>query len=208
MKCPVCSIALKEVERGCSTCPNGHGLILSASKLIDSDKEFAAKVDAADVETLASTDNNIACPNCGKPMHKVDYNSTGFIIDSCTSCHFRWFDRGELTKIENHNLIEKASAEGLLFLTKFDSESKSVQSDDINPKAPGYHSVKGGIVRGYASTDSRKTLSFMGASVLAGIAKAMVHSRFWRIVGPLVILAMLLGLLLIVKQMQLIDWSM
>lgn len=202
MNCPVCHKSLIELEKGCFSCPAGHGLLLSASKLLDSNSDFAEQVDKIEGLPTEAVSGEISCPNCSRPMRKVDYNSTGFIIDSCTNCHHRWFDSGELLKIKSYKAEANTSAEGLLFLSKFDYQnSQKTDRKSADLKAPGYHGALGGMVRGSSAANSRRggAMLFMMVSLFAGLARAMKNSWFWRITAPLIIILVLLGMLYIVK---------
>jgi len=99
MKCPICTAKLIEVGPGARSCPNRHGLLVTAKVL----KEAYAYVIKADITDTDEPDSPLArvihCPNCMAQMMVIDYAGLGIMIDACFSCDSRWLDAGEMTKI-------------------------------------------------------------------------------------------------------------
>ncbi len=50
-------------------------------------------------EAFAVAGGQTACPRCTKPMHVVNYSTTGVAIDYCHGCDGIWLDKGELERI-------------------------------------------------------------------------------------------------------------
>lgn len=103
MNCPACKnpmviLELNQVEIDyCSECKgiwldNGElDLIFSTSDRKEISKSFSIKNDFDEIKRR--------CPNCKKKMDKVEFESTGIIIDKCIDEHGVWFDSGELKSI-------------------------------------------------------------------------------------------------------------
>ena len=103
MNCPACKnpmviLELNQVEIDyCTECKgiwldNGElDLIFSSSDRKEISKSFSIKNDFDELKRR--------CPNCKKKMDKVEFESTGIIIDKCTDDHGIWFDSGELKSI-------------------------------------------------------------------------------------------------------------
>src|SRR5882757_8535586 len=98
MKCPICKAKLIEVGPGARSCPNRHGLLVTA-KVLKEAYAYVIKADPADSNTTDSTPTRVLhCPNCLAQMMVVDYAGLGIMIDACFSCDSRWLDAGEMTK--------------------------------------------------------------------------------------------------------------
>ena len=114
MNCPACKspmiiLELNQVEIDfCPACKGiwlDHGeleLIFSNSDKNSASKSFVIKNNVDEAKRR--------CPICKKKMDKVEFESTGIIIDKCDNNHGLWFDNGELnsllkTDLENNNRI-------------------------------------------------------------------------------------------------------
>lgn len=96
MKCPVCQSVLSEQSHWYE-CPAQHGRLISGREII-AVKKGEINVTGLD-EKSAASHKELTCPHCQANMEMVDYQSTGIIIDSCSKCHYRWVDAGELRRI-------------------------------------------------------------------------------------------------------------
>lgn len=103
MNCPACKnpmviLELNQVEIDyCTAC---KGIWLDRGEL---DLIFSSD-DKKEISKSFSINNDFdeikrRCPNCKKKMDKVEFESTGIIIDKCTDDHGIWFDSGELKSI-------------------------------------------------------------------------------------------------------------
>ena len=103
MNCPACKnpmviLELNQVEIDyCTVCKGiwlDRGeldLIFSSADKKEIAKSFSIKNEVDEIKRR--------CPNCKKKMNKVEFESTGIIIDKCTDDHGIWFDSGELKSI-------------------------------------------------------------------------------------------------------------
>jgi len=103
MNCPVCKnpmviLELNQVEIDyCTSCKGiwlDRGeldLIFSSADKKEILKSFSVKNDSDEIKRR--------CPICKKKMDKVEFESTGVIIDRCLDDHGVWFDSGELKSI-------------------------------------------------------------------------------------------------------------
>lgn len=103
MNCPACKnpmviIELNQVEIDyCTSCKGiwlDRGeldLIFSSNDKKEISKSFSIKDDLDEIKRR--------CPICKKKMDKVEFESTGIIIDKCVDDHGIWFDSGELKSI-------------------------------------------------------------------------------------------------------------
>lgn len=93
-------------------CPDGHGVWLLESELLDAIRTVAdgrqagMSYDEGRALTLVmdhdvKLDDEVrVCPMCGEPMNSVEYAfSSGVVIDAC-STHGIWLDAGELETLE------------------------------------------------------------------------------------------------------------
>jgi len=203
MNCPICSNNLKR-DDSVFICPSGHGTLAGGKFLGQIEK---ASLDDEAQTLQLNTEHKLNCPHCQQPMTKVNYNYTGIIIDSCTSCHYRWLDTGEAKKIKDYKPDTKP--EHLLAILELEDKTKKLAQQDSSdniPKDPLRSSAAGGLVRGWASGDSRRTLSLLSGIAMWGLITGMIKSKFMRIVGPFFILVLITLGYLILKQMQQIDW--
>ena len=45
-------------------------------------------------------ETGLECPECGKPMRKLNYAyNSNVIVDKCSSCDGIWFEKGEIQKV-------------------------------------------------------------------------------------------------------------
>jgi len=94
LKCPVCN---KEMINNGQffKCPGHHGALVNGSTLIKiNDGEL--KLKQSEKEQPAKRPKIIHCPSCDNKMDQVAYQGGPIQIDSCTNCHYRWLDHGEL----------------------------------------------------------------------------------------------------------------
>lgn len=98
-KCPVCHKNMREYKHW-HECVSGHGQLVLGGNLKDADlKEQFISKGGKDSNLRLEKEHNITCPNCSKPMTPVQYGGSKTVIDSCTSCFYRWLDAGELSHI-------------------------------------------------------------------------------------------------------------
>lgn len=179
MKCPICRQELIQ-KSSVLICPINHGALVSGKFLHDI--EESTLNDA----TPSYRDNNklLACPNCSHEMHKVNYTNKGIFIDSCPNCHYRWLDKGEISKINNFK--PKLNPEDVLLLDKLTQTKEPIKEEDVNPKIPGFNLIRStaaiGTVLGNKAHNNYTALTTMG---LYGIIVGLVKSKFLRIVIPL-----------------------
>lgn len=77
------------------------------AKLLLDDELLALNRGEVDVNTLAPAD----CPECRVPMHRYNWNNEGITLDSCTKCHGRWIDGGEIADVRASWGVEPITAE-------------------------------------------------------------------------------------------------
>ncbi|QQS18042.1 zf-TFIIB domain-containing protein [Candidatus Saccharibacteria bacterium] len=186
-------------------------MLIISSHLLDKDIQLESKVEVMETDTSApipKRDSELVCPHCGAIMNRVDYNSTGIIIDSCIKCHYRWLDRGEFGKIIEFK--PRINPDDLLFLLDLKLKTEAIVtkgSDDPNPEVPLSSGVLGGLIRGNMAGDSRRTLSYLAGAGISGLIIGIIKSRFIRVLAPFIIIGFIILGYLIMKQMQLIDWA-
>ncbi len=202
MTCPICLQNLELIARDCLVCPQGHGVALSGSQLMQQEKSLVETVDKLDkkVPTASYRQYDIPCPNCGATMKRVDYCSSGIIIDTCAAagCHFRWLDGDEFGKIKNRN--SRLSATDILALAKLEAQTnalKNRQQIDHNPELPRSYLM----LRIYNNPVARSAQLGIALSTLI---KGMIYSPFLRVVGfGFVVIMAVLGYI-IFKQLDVI----
>lgn len=107
MNCPICKKPLIIVERNqieVDYCTNCKGIWLDNGEM-----ELLSEILNLNVETpnpyiqptVQTNENLLKCPYCRMIMKKVNLN--GAIVDVCANEHGVWFDKGELSKVLNHN---------------------------------------------------------------------------------------------------------
>ena len=182
MRCPTCKQSLVR-ENSIFLCTHSHGALVPGKFLVDIENSLVD--DEVSNRSAPDTKHDLPCPRCTKKMHKLDYNHTGIIIDSCTNCHYRWLDRGEIGKIKNFK--PRFQPDDLLFLgdleRKLDTASKHKNHPKNNPRIPLFN-----VMRIISAGDSRRTLGALGGMGLYGIIVGMITSKFLRIVIPLLLL--------------------
>lgn len=193
MRCPICNKNLTDQHKGLFVCPDGHGTLVTGKYL--SDIEESPEVNETKSSSAVDSKHQIICPHCSSEMHKVDYNSTDIIIDSCTNCHYRWLDSGEITKVKNFKPSIKA--EDLLFIADLDDKIHQANKREIkeaNPRLPLQGSYRAGaeVVTGI-SGDHRVRLAAITGQGLYGIVKGLIHSKTSRILT--IITLLIFGLL-------------
>lgn len=92
VKCPRCHSVLVG-GGGTFACPDADGVLLSGKTLLELKKVNVAKLRSEHHHQLGAAE--LKCPNCRSDMYAVNYQSTGNIIDACTTCGCRWLDQGE-----------------------------------------------------------------------------------------------------------------
>jgi Zn-finger nucleic acid-binding protein len=194
MQCPICQKPLVATRlQKCFVCPGGHGALLPSSQLIKKSTEIASHVEPAETTGTAAAPRNhdITCPNCRSMMQRVDYSSTGIIIDSCLQCHSRWLDRGELTKIVLYKpQLNKADADFLEQLEEQMSANQAPQPEDVNPT---YRLATG---------PSFGSLWAVGFAVSRAVMKGLLHSKYTRIATVLILFIVLLLYVYVIKEFQ------
>lgn len=173
MLCPACSVTLSESSQGMLMCPTGHGILITGRFL--SDIEDAPSIPEKSIQAVGDTKHAVTCPHCAAVMHKVDYNHTGIVIDSCAECHYRWLDAGEYQKIKDHK--PQLNPEDAALLLSIEKQIGNVITrKDPNPAF---------------RLDSRATFrspAALGFTAMHVIIKAMLHSRFLRIVTVIILI--------------------
>lgn len=170
MVCPLCSRSLIALDKDSFACPQDDGVLITNRHLVDKNPALLRKVASAEADTTSTVPSrnwNLPCPHCGATMHRINYNSTGIIIDTCTACSYRWLDRGELQKIATFK--PKLQAEDMLFLLSVQQQiDRSTPNVSPNPDLPLSSGVAGGIIRGSVAGDSRRSGSYLlGAGIYA-----------------------------------------
>lgn len=163
MICPLCSRPLTTLANDCFACPQDDGVLISNRHLVNKDPVVVHEVASAEADTAGAIplrDQDLVCPHCDAAMHRVNYNSTGIIIDTCTTCSYRWLDRGELQKIATFK--PKLLAEDMLFLLSVQQQiNRSTTSANSNPDVPLSSGIAGGIVRGSVAGNSQRTGGYL-----------------------------------------------
>lgn len=95
--CPICQTPMT-IHESTQTCPNNHGMLVNARYIVKLKDKQAQPPASIGKPTKHGV---ITCPNCNVSMVQVDYQESGLIIDSCTSCPLRWLDASEANKIAN-----------------------------------------------------------------------------------------------------------
>lgn len=98
ISCPVCKQVLI-AKKHWYECPAHHGILINGGELIAlRDHKKTVRSQAPDTQH-AKEHQGITCPACYTAMQAVAYGGGSTIIDSCTNCHYRWIDAGELQQI-------------------------------------------------------------------------------------------------------------
>src|SRR4051812_32711425 len=113
MNCLICDSPLTKLDHegvAVDSCPSGHGVWLDRGELRQiasreeaprpADEQQAALAESgtgmARVVAAMEQEGRRNCPECARPMEKLDYAfGSGIVIDSCAE-HGVWLDAGEL----------------------------------------------------------------------------------------------------------------
>lgn len=98
MNCPICTNQLINKVHYLE-CPQGHGRLLHAQKLIGYRKGYIKAISSISSPKAITRNTDIKCPHCHNNMVQIQYATKGLIIDSCVKCPWRWLDSNELEKI-------------------------------------------------------------------------------------------------------------
>jgi len=180
MKCPVCTQSLKPFVKDCFICPGEHGALIFNKHLRVKDKDLISKIDPDKTQLISAQRNHlISCPHCGSQMYKVDYNSTGIVIDSCLKCHYRWLDKGEFIKIKNHK--PQFDPVDTAIIMSLDKQIGKAQQDKV--LNPAYS----------LSDNSLSSPGSLGFAAVRAVIVGLRHSWFTRIatVAILIITALM-----------------
>lgn len=207
MNCPICRQSLTK-NKGVLVCTAGHGTLMSG-KILGELKNHNLGDYPTTSKSVVNSQQGIICPNCSASMHKVDYNSTGILIDSCANCPYRWLDAGEIAKIETFK--PKINPEDLNFLEELKQktdELSTVTTEDPNPRLPLYSSGWGGLIRGNMAGNSRRTLGLLAFTGISGLVVGIKNSKLVRVVAPFFIIGFIILGYLIYQQVRQSDLRM
>lgn len=195
MRCPVCSEQLT-LENEVYSCLNKHGGLVSGKFLRDIEQVAEAIEDLPSSSEPPDMKKDIVCPHCSALMHKVNYNNTGVVIDSCSRCQFRWLDAGEVKKIKGFK--PKFRSEDILFIEELDRKTNSAKKEEIiNPRIPLFNAI-----RVVSAGDSRRTQSALLGMGLYGVITGMIKSKFLRFVIPPLLAFFALAYFLVIKYFE------
>lgn len=182
LSCPICNKALISHDSFLA-CPNHHGALFNGKQLLNRG-QLTEPVN--NVENI-NTAHTITCPSCSHQMQKVNFNNTGVYIDSCTNCPYRWFDDGELEKINTYKNVPTDGGKELLTLSdvdrRIDNPPQPLKEIDRIPD-----SIRS-FATAYSLIASGGTQSGILALGLYGIFKSLLHSRFTRILLIVIVIA-------------------
>jgi Zn-finger nucleic acid-binding protein len=191
MWCPFCKQKLNRQTAGYYTCPDSHGVLLSSRLLADMAQLQERR---APQQTNRMRHHPIICPQCGNRMAAVDYKGTGVMIDSCTHCHSRWLDSGELHKIQTHKPTFKP--EDLLLLLDIDTATDNEKArKNPNPQLPLQ-----GSYRTIASINGETRLGGIFGAGFYGLARGLKESGLSRILILTTLGAFIILFLLVIKS--------
>lgn len=211
MECPVCNNPLEHIMKNAFICPKGDGILVTSKQLLEKDSEIVKHTH--DEATTTNRNHDISCPHCHAMMHRVNYSSTGIIIDSCMKCHYRWLDRGEFKKIKNYK--PKLSLTDMAFLQELqqrindlDSSTSVLYSGEWDTLVRNHIELKDDLP-GYMNTpeEMRRNFGYTAGIGIYGLIVSMIHSKFMRVVGPILLIGLFVLAYFISKQMELIDWK-
>jgi Zn-finger nucleic acid-binding protein len=121
MKCPTCNTDLAETRRDgieMEVCPSCQGMWLTPKELTDlEDEVFDFGDDEKGSLMLGSSQTELKCPQCAKPMKRFGYRLYDLEMDFCDDGHGFWLTAGEdkrvlaLMKIDEKNLGRSVLAE-------------------------------------------------------------------------------------------------
>ena len=169
MQCPTCQLQLTQ-KADFFTCTSNCGMLISPKQLREHDS-----IDEQDAKLSNGRDPNkpIRCPSCTSIMDQVNYNGTGIIIESCGTCHYKWLDSGELTKIQNYK--PDMSPEDLFFLLDTDGKMQGTDDGLKDTSVPGYaQGYVGGVGRSLNAGKSHRTVGWMGAGFVYGSVRTLL----------------------------------
>ena len=179
MKCPICSELLTALANECFACPQDDGVLISSRHLMQKESTLVRKVAASELDTPGSVtqrEHDLICPHCGSQMHRVSYNATGIIIDTCQYCSYRWLDRGELQKIATFK--PKLLPEDMLFLLDVQRQIDAKNTDENpDPNVPLSSGMTGGIVRGSVAGNSQRTGGYLLGAGMYALAESLRTKR-------------------------------
>jgi len=138
-------------------------------------------------------------------MHRINYNDSGVFIDSCTKCHHRWLDRGELHKIANKISSKQKTPEELLFLADLDQKMRDIDkqaNQSAYSDAALYDNPMSGVLRSSAAGDERRTLGLLSGAALYGMVVGMLKSKLLRILIPLMLIFIFLIFRYVISELS------
>ncbi len=111
MKCPKCKGEMRKSRYGdvvVDSCDMCYGIWLDKEELVKISDSSENNLDKTvkEIRDLMNTENktideqDIACPNCNKPMSKIQFQTKNeTLVDKCVKCEGMWFDAGELVSL-------------------------------------------------------------------------------------------------------------
>lgn len=184
--CPRCSKVLSR-DDSASYCPDGHGYLLTSKSLRNLED---GRINEADYKANKARNAHARarCPVCSEKMKPVDYCLSGIIIDSCSKCHHRWLDAGEITGIKNRKSKLSVADHRLLMKLGTDSASKgkSLMPKDMPDYRLGLINARWSMRLSRLSIISRlgetgNLTNAIPSSGLFGAVLMLLHSNFSRI---------------------------
>jgi uncharacterized C2H2 Zn-finger protein len=97
LKCPLCH-AVMNYSGDYFVCPKNHGILITGKDLAQVTKGNMKVIIDQPLDEIVN-EHNLQCPSCSNILKKIKYNWGQEIIDSCTSCAYRWLDSHEIAKL-------------------------------------------------------------------------------------------------------------
>ena len=120
MKCPDCHVELRQTDYHrihIDECPQCLGRWFDRKELRKAKDRTDEALRWLDFDPFArgaaaspAAANGRLCPRCSVEMGVIAYETSGVLIDKCSSCHGVWLDHGEFEKIVGH-LEDEVSSE-------------------------------------------------------------------------------------------------